>query len=68
MKLSWKLFFLTTPLFVVFLTIFGMWMIQSSFSGSLGQEVERCMTQNRMFQNSYELTWHSLSSYQQEQL
>ena len=31
MRLSWKLFFLTTPVFVLFLTIFGAWIIQSSF-------------------------------------
>ncbi len=67
MRLSWKLFFLTTPLFVLFLTLFGMWMIQDSFSGSLDREIERCTTENQVFQNSFELTLHSLSEEQQAQ-
>ena len=61
MKLSWKLFFITTPLFVLFLTLFGVWMIQDSFQNSLDREIQRCMVENQMFQNSYELTRHSLS-------
>lgn len=67
MKLSWKLFFITTPLFVLFLTVFGSWMIQDSFKNSLDKEVERCMMENQMFQNSYELTMHSLSDEQKRQ-
>lgn len=67
MKLSWKLFFITTPLFVLFLTVFGSWMIQDSFKSSLDKEIERCMMENQMFQNSYELTMHSLSDEQKEQ-
>ena len=61
MKLSWKLFFITTPLFVLFLTLFGVWMIQDNFQNSLDREIQRCMVENQMFQNSYELTRHSLS-------
>ena len=34
MRLSWKLFFITTPIFVLFLTIFGIWIIQDSFDQS----------------------------------
>lgn len=64
MKLSWKLFFLTTPVFVLFLTVFGNWMIQTSFRSSLEQEIERCMAENQMFSNSYDLTRHSLSESQ----
>ncbi|MDO5346051.1 MAG: HAMP domain-containing sensor histidine kinase [Lachnospiraceae bacterium] len=67
MKLSWKLFFITTPIFILFLTVFGSWMLQESFQESLNQEVERCMVENQMFQNSYELTFHSLSEQQREQ-
>ncbi len=67
MRLSWKLFFVTTPLFVLFLTVFGVWMIQDSFRSSLDREIGRCMAENQMFQNSYELTWNGLSGEQQEQ-
>lgn len=67
MRLSWKLFFLTTPIFVLFLTFFGSWMIQDSFHSSLDKEVERCMVENQMFQNSYELTRYGLSDSQWEQ-
>lgn len=67
MKLSWKLFFITTPIFLLFLTFFGSWMIQDSFNRSLEQEIERCMVENQMFQNSYELTLNSLSEEQREQ-
>ncbi len=67
MRLSWKIFFITTPIFVLFLTFFGLWMIQDNFNGSLDREVERCMIENQMFQNSYELTLHSLSDEQRAQ-
>ena len=46
MRLSWKLFFITTPIFVLFLTIFGIWIIQDSFDHSLSQAVEQCMAEN----------------------
>lgn len=67
MKLSWKIFFITTPIFLLFLTFFGAWMIQGNFQSSLEQEIDRCMVENQMFQNSYELTLHSLSEEQREQ-
>lgn len=67
MKLSWKIFFITTPLFILFLMVFGTWIIQDSYQSSLDREVERCMAENQMFQNSYELTMHSLSERQAEQ-
>lgn len=67
MKLSWKLFFITTPIFMVFLTLFGTWMIQDSFQGSFEREVQQCMVENQMFQNSYELTKNALSEEQREQ-
>lgn len=67
MKLSWKLFFITTPVFIIFLTLFGTWIIQENFQSSLKQEVERCMVENQMFQNSYELTKNALSEDQLEQ-
>ena len=67
MRLSWKIFFITTPIFVLFLTFFGLWMIQDNFNDSLDREVERCMVENQMFQNSYELTLHSLSDEQRAQ-
>lgn len=67
MKLSWKLFFITTPVFILFLTFFGSWMIQDNFQNNLNREVGRCMMENQMFQNSYELTRHSLSEEQIEQ-
>lgn len=68
MKLSWKLFFITTPVFILFLTVFGTWMIQENFQNSLDQEIERCMVENQMFQNSYELTGHGLSEDQRSQV
>ena len=67
MRLSWKLFFITTPIFVLFLTIFGIWIIQDSFDHSLSQAVEQCMAENQTFQNSYELTNHALSEAQWNQ-
>ena len=68
MKLSWKLFFITTPIFILFLTVFGSWMIQTNIQNSLSREMERCMVENQMLQNSYELTWHGLSEEQQEMI
>lgn len=65
MKLSWKLFFLTTPIFILFFTFFGTWIIQDSFQGSLEKEIRRCVAENQVLHNSYELTRHSLT---QEQL
>lgn len=62
MNLSWKLFFITTPIFVLFLTVFGTWIIQDNFQSGLNQEIERCMAENQTFQNSYELTRNSLSN------
>lgn len=67
MKLSWKLFFITMPVFVIFLILSGTWIIQDSFGHSLNQEIDRCMAENQMFQNSYELTRNSLSERQWEQ-
>ena len=67
MRLSWKLFFITTPIFVLFLTVFGIWIIQDSFDHSLGQAVEQCMAENQTFQNSYELTSRALSEEQWNQ-
>ena len=61
MKLSWKIFFITTPIFIIFLTVFGTWMIQDSFWSSFDREVEQCMAENQMFQNAYELTVNALS-------
>ena len=68
MNLSWKLFFITTPIFVLFLTVFGTWIIQDNFQSGLNQEIERCMAENQTFQNSYELTRNSLSDEQWEQM
>ena len=68
MKLSWKLFFITTPIFILFLTIFGSWMIQDNFQGNLEREIQRCMVENQMFQNSYELTRNSLTKEQRRAL
>ena len=68
MKLSWKLFFITTPIFILFLTLFGSWMIQDNFQGNLEREIQRCMVENQMFQNSYELTRNSLTEEQREQI
>lgn len=67
MKLSWKLFFITTPIFILFLTVFGVWIIQDNFQTGLDQEIEQCIVENEMLQNSYELTWNSLSAEQKEQ-
>ena len=64
MKLSWKLFFLTTPVFILFLTIFGSWTLQDGFQSKLDQEIRRCMIENQMFQNAYELTRNGLTEEQ----
>lgn len=68
MKLSWKLFFLTTPIFILFLTLTGSWVIQDSFQRSLQQEIGRCMAENQLFQNSYEITRYNLSEQQLKQV
>ena len=39
MKLSWKLFFIMTPLMILALTGFGTWMIHITFSESLEKEI-----------------------------
>lgn len=52
---------------MLFLTVFGLWMIEDSFLTNLDQETQRCQIENQMFQNSYELTKHSLSEGQKEQ-
>ncbi len=67
MRLSWKLFFITTPVFVLVLTVFGCWIVEDSFRSGIGREAERGVMENQMFQNSYELTWNALSEEQQEQ-
>lgn len=64
MRLSWKLFFITTPLFILFLTLFGTWMIHESFQSNLEKEIDRCIVENKMFENSYELVRHGLSEEQ----
>lgn len=66
MRLSWKLFFVTTPLFVLFLTVFGSWMLQDSFQSSLDKEIQRRVMENQMLQNSYEMAWNSLTARQQQ--
>lgn len=68
MKLSWKLFFVTTPIFILFLTVFGSWMLEDNFRGNLDGEIQRCLVENQLFQNSYELTRNSLTQEQQEQI
>ncbi len=66
MKLSWKIFFITTPLFVLFLTVFGTWIVQESFQSNLTREIESCLMENEMFQTSYELTLNGMSAGQRE--
>ncbi len=56
MKLSWKLFFVTTPVLILVLTVFGMWMLQASFSDSLEREVEQCSLENKYAATSYILS------------
>ena len=68
MKLSWKIFFITTPIFIIFLTVFGTWMIQDSFWNSFDREVEQCMVENQMFQNAYELTINALPREQRDRV
>lgn len=68
MKLSWKIFFITTPIFIIFLTVFGTWMIQDSFWSSFDREVEQCMAENQMFQNAYELTVNALPKEQRDRI
>ena len=67
MRLAWKIFFLTIPLFLLSLTALGTWILQESFQGNLDRERERCFMENQMFQVSYELTWHSLSEESREE-
>ena len=56
MKLSWKLFFVTMPVLILVLTVFGMWMLQTSFSDSLEREVEQCSLENKYAATSYILS------------
>ncbi|HIR27072.1 MAG TPA: HAMP domain-containing protein [Candidatus Choladousia intestinigallinarum] len=66
MRLAWKIFFLTIPVFLLSLTLLGTWILQESFQSNLDRERERCFMENQMFQVSYELTWHSASLQSQE--
>lgn len=68
MKLSWKLFFITTPVFILLLTLFGTWIIQENFQNSINREKEQCLVENQMFQNSYELSKNTLTSEQREKI
>ena len=56
MKLSWKLFFIMTPLMILALTGFGTWMIHITFSESLEKEIEPCSMENKYAETSYILT------------
>ena len=56
MKLSWKLFFVTVPVLILALTLFGIWMIQVSFSDSLEREVGQCSLENKYAATSYILS------------
>lgn len=56
MKLSWKLFFVTTPVLILALTVFGMWVIRVSFLDSLDREIEQCSLENKYAATSYLLT------------
>lgn len=68
MKLSWKLFFTTTSIFILSLTVFGVWMVEDSFKGNLQRETERCLLENRMLRDSYELTLFSLSEKEKKEV
>ena len=56
MRLSWKLFFIMTPLMILALTGFGTWMIHITFSESLEKEIEQCSMENKYAETSYILT------------
>ena len=68
MRLSWKLFFFTTPIFILTLALFGTWMINDAFTENLNREIDQCLLENQMFQNSYELAFHALTDEQKEQV
>ncbi|MCI8401198.1 MAG: HAMP domain-containing histidine kinase [Lachnospiraceae bacterium] len=53
MKLSWKLFFITTPVMILALTFFGMWLIHATFSDSLEKEIAQCSLENQYAATSY---------------
>ena len=67
MRLAWKIFFLTIPVFLLSLTLLGTWILQESFQSNLKRERERCFMENQMFQVSYELTWHAVAQQNQEE-
>lgn len=66
MKFANKLFLTTTALLTLIFTMFGCWMLSSDFSALLDREIERGISERRMFQVLFEMGYQSTQEYGEE--
>lgn len=66
MKFANKLFLTTTALLTLIFTMFGCWMLSSDFSALLDREIERGLSERRMFQVLFEMGYRSTEEYGEE--
>lgn len=63
MKFADKLFLTTTALLTLIFTLFGIWMLSSDFSALLDREIERGISESRMFRILFEMGYRSTVEY-----
>ncbi len=61
MKLFWKIFFSFTIMMTIAFSLFGTWIVFSSFSSTIDRETEQMNSENRMFKIVYEMTVDSIN-------
>lgn len=66
MKFANKLFLTTTALLTLIFTAFGCWILSSDFSALLDREIERGLSERRMFQILFEMGYRSTEEYGEE--
>ncbi len=66
MKFADKLFLATTALLTLIFTAFGVWMLSSDFSALLDREIERGISESRMFRILFEMGYQSTEEYGDE--
>lgn len=66
MKFADRLFLMTTALLTLIFTVFGIWMLSSDFSALLDREIERGISENRMFRVLFEMGYRSTEEYGDE--
>ena len=61
MKFFWKIFFSFTIMMTIAFSLFGTWIVFSSFDSTIERETEQMNSENRMFKIVYEMTVSSFS-------